>query len=127
MKSLFDTLNIVYAEQEKRGFIKLNAISLAFTAGAVVFILIAIAAVGVLPIALKFIGLPDVTGPLAAYRKMAGASDHPGLCPRAHLPLWPEPESATLALDFVGQCSSRLAVARGIGVIFVLRRQLWQF
>ena len=25
MKSLFDTLNIVYAEQEKRGFIKLNA------------------------------------------------------------------------------------------------------
>jgi membrane protein len=61
MKSLFDTLNIVYAEQEKRGFIKLNAISLAFTAGAVVFILIAIAAVGVLPIALKFIGLPDVT------------------------------------------------------------------
>jgi len=61
MKSLFDTLNIVYAEREKRGFIRLNAISLAFTAGAVAFILIAIGAVGVLPIALKFIGLPDVT------------------------------------------------------------------
>jgi membrane protein len=61
MKSLFDTLNIVYAEKEKRGFIKLNAISLTFTAGAVAFILIAIGAVGVLPIALKFIGLPDVT------------------------------------------------------------------
>lgn len=28
MKSLFDTLNIVYGEQEKRGFVKLNAISL---------------------------------------------------------------------------------------------------
>jgi membrane protein len=61
MKSLFDTLNIVYAEREKRGFIRLNAVSLAFTAGAVAFILIAIGAVGVLPIALKFIGLPDVT------------------------------------------------------------------
>jgi len=27
MKSLFDTLNIVYGEEEKRGFVKLNAIS----------------------------------------------------------------------------------------------------
>ena len=61
MKSLFDTLNIVYAELEQRSFIKLNAISLSFTAGAVAFILIAVGAVGVLPVALKFIGLPDVT------------------------------------------------------------------
>jgi membrane protein len=57
MKSLFDTLNIVYAEQEKRSFIKLNAISLTFTAAAVAFILVAIAAVAVLPIALEFVGL----------------------------------------------------------------------
>lgn len=61
MKSLFDTLNIVYSEKEKRGFFKLNAISLTFTAGAVAFILFAIAAVGLLPIALKYIGLPDFT------------------------------------------------------------------
>jgi len=26
-----DTLNIIYSEKEKRGFIKLNALSLAFT------------------------------------------------------------------------------------------------
>jgi membrane protein len=56
MKALFDTLNIVYAEQEKRNFIRLNAISLTFTAAAVAFILIAIAAVAVLPIALEFLG-----------------------------------------------------------------------
>src|SRR5205807_1511993 len=31
MKALFDALNIVYAEREKRGFIKLNLVSLAFT------------------------------------------------------------------------------------------------
>jgi membrane protein len=61
MKSLFDTLNIVYAEEEKRSFIKLNAISLTFTAGAVAFVLTAIGAVAVLPVALTFIGLPDVT------------------------------------------------------------------
>jgi membrane protein len=61
MKSLFDTLNIVYGEDEKRGFIKLNAISLAFTVAAVAFMLVAIAAVAVLPIALTYIGLTDFT------------------------------------------------------------------
>lgn len=61
MKSLFDTLNIVYAEQEKRGFIKLNAISLTFTAGAVAFILVALAAVTVLPVALTYMGLTNFT------------------------------------------------------------------
>lgn len=30
MKSIFDTLNIIYDEREKRGFTKLNAISLMF-------------------------------------------------------------------------------------------------
>jgi membrane protein len=61
MKSLFDTLNIVYAEQEKRSFIKLNAVSLIFTAAAVAFILVAMAAVAVLPIALKYVGLTGFT------------------------------------------------------------------
>src|SRR5689334_18196928 len=31
MKSLFDALNLVYKERERRGFIKLNAVSLLFT------------------------------------------------------------------------------------------------
>jgi membrane protein len=59
MKSLLDTLNIVYGEQEKRGFIKLNAISLGFTVAAVVFILCALGAVVVVPIALKYLGLSN--------------------------------------------------------------------
>lgn len=61
MKALFDTLNIVYAEDEKRSFIRLNAISLTFTAGAVLFVITAIGAVALLPVALTFIGLPDFT------------------------------------------------------------------
>jgi membrane protein len=39
MKSLFDTLNIVYGEQEKRGFVMLNAISLSFTVAGIAFVL----------------------------------------------------------------------------------------
>jgi membrane protein len=57
MKALFDALNIVYEEQEKRGFIKLNLVSLTFTLSAIVFILLAMGAVVVLPIVLKWIPL----------------------------------------------------------------------
>jgi membrane protein len=59
MKSLFDTLNIVHNEQEKRGFLKLNAISLVFTLAAIGFILLALGAVVVIPVILKYLGLSD--------------------------------------------------------------------
>ena len=57
-KSMFDALNVVYGEREKRSFIKLNAISLAMTLGGIAFMLIAAAAVIVLPHALGFASLP---------------------------------------------------------------------
>jgi membrane protein len=60
MKSLVDTLNIVYGEQEKRGFVKLNAISLCFTICGVVFMLAALASIVVVPIILDYVGLSDV-------------------------------------------------------------------
>jgi membrane protein len=57
MKSLFDTLNIVHGEDESRGFVKLNAISLSFTVGAVVFILAALGSIVAVPIILNYAGL----------------------------------------------------------------------
>ena len=39
MKAMFDALNIVYEEDEKRSFFKLNLISLTFTLGAILFLL----------------------------------------------------------------------------------------
>ena len=59
MKSLFDTLNIVYGEEEKRGFVKLNAISLLFTVGGILFVVAALGAIVVIPVALKYIGLSE--------------------------------------------------------------------
>ncbi|MGB9367427.1 MAG: YihY/virulence factor BrkB family protein [Xanthobacteraceae bacterium] len=59
MKAIFDALNIVYDEDEKRGFIKLNAISLTFTLGAVIALLIAIGAVVALPLVLAYLGLAE--------------------------------------------------------------------
>jgi len=57
MKSIFDALNIVYDETEKRSFIGLNLQSLAVTIAAVVFILLAIGGTVVLPIAFEYLGL----------------------------------------------------------------------
>lgn len=60
MKSLFDTLNIVYSEEEKRGFVKLNAMSLCFTVGGVFFVLAALGSIVVVPVILDYVGLSDV-------------------------------------------------------------------
>jgi membrane protein len=57
MKSMFDTLNIVHGEEEKRGFITLNAISLGFTIGSVLFVLAALGSIVVIPILLEYLGL----------------------------------------------------------------------
>ncbi|MBA1154751.1 YihY/virulence factor BrkB family protein [Microvirga mediterraneensis] len=61
MKAIFDALNIVYGEDEKRSFVHLNVLSLSFTLGAIGFILFALAAIIVLPIILNFIGLGSGT------------------------------------------------------------------
>ena len=61
VKAIFDALNIVYGEDEKRSFLKLNAITLFVTLGIVVFILLTLAAVVAVPVALTYIPLPEVT------------------------------------------------------------------
>jgi membrane protein len=57
MKSLFDTLNIVHSEEEKRGFVMLNAISLGFTIGGVLFMLAALGSIVLMPVVLDYVGL----------------------------------------------------------------------
>jgi len=59
MKSLFDTLNVINGETEKRGFFQLNAESLAFTLAGIAFALLAAASVVVLPVVFQTLGLSD--------------------------------------------------------------------
>jgi membrane protein len=60
MKAILDALNVVYGEEEKRSFLKLNAISLAFTPGSLVAVLTVIGLVVATPIVLSTIGLGPV-------------------------------------------------------------------
>jgi membrane protein len=57
VKAVIEALNVVYGEREKRGFFKLNLLSLAFTTGAIVALMLIVSAVVALPLALDHLGL----------------------------------------------------------------------
>jgi membrane protein len=57
---MVEALNVVYEEREERNFIKLNAVTLAFTVAMIAFVLIALAAIVVIPVALNY--LPGFVG-----------------------------------------------------------------
>jgi membrane protein len=61
-KSIFDALNIIYKEREKRSFIRLTLRSLAFTLGAIALVSVAVGGIVAAPVALKLIGIPDWSG-----------------------------------------------------------------
>jgi membrane protein len=68
MKAMFDALNVVYEEEEKRNFFFLNLRSLTFTVGALIFIIIALNAIVVVPVVLNFLGFGSEAWLIAALR-----------------------------------------------------------
>ena len=61
IKAIFDALNVVYGETEKRSFARLNLISLGLTLAAIAFLIAALGLVAVVPLLLKYIGLEQQT------------------------------------------------------------------
>ena len=59
MKSLFEAMNIAYHEVETRSFIKLNAITLMFTVGAIVVMGLMLGVLIVLPTVLGYVGIGE--------------------------------------------------------------------
>lgn len=57
MKALFEAMNVAYQETEQRSFVRLNAISLLFTFGTMILVIILIVAMGVIPAMLAFLRL----------------------------------------------------------------------
>jgi membrane protein len=55
VKAMFDALNTAHEEEEQRGIIKLNLVSLAFTIAMILFAVIAIACLVALPAVLRFL------------------------------------------------------------------------
>ncbi len=69
MKGLFQGINIAYDEQDSRGFIKQNAITLLFTLGAIVLVIVSAALVVAMPVLLGNLGLPPVLQTVARWAR----------------------------------------------------------
>jgi membrane protein len=64
IRAIFDALNAVYEEREQRGFVRRVLLSLAFTLGGILFVVLAVAGVVALPIVLDYAGLKSSTDTL---------------------------------------------------------------
>jgi membrane protein len=67
VKAIIRALNIVYGQDEQRGFFKKNLIALMFTLGSILSIIITLTAVAILPALLGRVGLGEVGQVLISY------------------------------------------------------------
>jgi len=67
IKSLFVGLDVTYRVEKSRGFIKQNAMTLAFTLGTIVVIIVSMAFIVLFPILVNTIGLPDTLDTLITW------------------------------------------------------------
>jgi membrane protein len=110
MKAIMDALNVVYEEKEKRSFIRLNLVSLAFTLAAIGSLLVALGAVVILPVALSYLGLQNVTDqlfrlarwPLLVVLIMVGLAVLYRYGPSRREPRWQWSASAVSLLQWLG-------------------------
>ncbi len=117
MKAMIDALNVIYGETEKRGFVKLNLLSLALTSAGLVFLLLAIGAVIVLPLVFSWLGIEGCRR--MADRDAALARNHGGDRARTcrALPLRAEPARGAMALAERRRGGRDAALDRGIGAL----------
>lgn len=66
VKSIFDALNAVYQEHERRSFLRYNLQSLMFTLGGLLFVILAVGSIVVLPAVLALVGLESLAGRLVS-------------------------------------------------------------
>lgn len=66
MKGIIDALNVAYGEREKRSFLRLLAVSFAFTFGGMLFAVVALSAIVVAPLIFAWLGFESETAQLVA-------------------------------------------------------------
>lgn len=67
IKSLFTGLDVAYRVENGRGFFKQNALTLAFTLGTIIVIIVSLAFIVLFPVLVNTIGLPGTFGSLITW------------------------------------------------------------
>lgn len=57
VKAMFEAMNVAYGEEEKRSYVRLTLVTLAFTLASFAAVLILVGLIVVLPVVLRFVGL----------------------------------------------------------------------
>jgi hypothetical protein len=104
MKAIFDALNIIYDEEEKRGFIWLNVVSLFFTICVIAGAGLAVALVVVFPLLTAIFGLTSLDTLIIAYLR------------------WPLMFASRGVRDTMAGSSQGLAALRDFDPVFVSSR-----
>lgn len=145
VKAMFEAMNVAYDEEEKRSYVRLTMVTLAFTLGTFAAILLLIGLIVVLPIVLQFVGLGTiaqwtarlgglvlmvlllVVGLAALYR--IGPSRHSAkwrwITPGALLALLAILVASGLFTWYVASFGSYDATYGSLGAIFGLMTWLW--
>ena len=123
IKAMFEGLNAVYEEDEKRSFIRLNAISLALTLGGLAFVIASLLTITVIPNLLSFLGL-SCSQRGRQYCSVAGASCGRELDDRGDVQVRSKSGSAAMALDLTRQHLRRGDLDRRFVAVLVVRRSL---
>ena len=132
VKAVMDALNIVYEENEKRGFIKLNLVSLAFTLAGIFATLIAVGAVVVVPLLLSWLGFGSFAETNLQTCPLAGADGRYAVRAVDPVSIWAEPAGGAVEMDQPGRRRRHIGLVRRVGgavVLFCqfreLQRDLW--
>ena len=94
VSGLFDALNAVYEEKDPRSLLKYYAMTLAFTAGAIVLVLLSIAILVALPIILQHVPDAGVTALLLKIARWPVLFVFVVFSLARRLPIWPLPQRA---------------------------------
>ena len=125
-KHLIEAVNTAYDEDEERGFVRVRALALVLTIGAIVFAFVAIALIAVVPTAIADAGVPrgariviDIAIWVLLALMMIGAAG-------SHLPCRARPPRSCVAMGVVGCRDRHRRMADRFRALRVVRLERWE-
>ncbi len=124
--ALFDALNVVYGEKEKRSLLRFYSTTFLLTLGMIALVMAAIGAVVVAPIILTFIGFVTPAEQFVAILRWPVVLVIACAWLAFIYRYGPQPRECQVALGDLGQCHGRDTLAWGVDAVFLVCCQLRQ-